>query len=251
MGRRAVTDRLGFKEIDAAILRMGEMVDLDPVTMKAAFKARLLAAGVFTPEDFAATSGAEKVSPCPLPSDMTALETTIFDNWPQGRKVKSKPIRYAMTFKAWTCDARSVNFASRNALAFRGMADLVTADRLKSEAERLQSTKLLNPISASYAKFLVALADAYPAKGLFGMLKSKNPGTLYHDGQVVHVGLTNGAVTFTDLYLTTARMDLTDFRATDASGKPLTGNAKLQTRFSTSPVLHGWASQKTLAVDYV
>lgn len=186
-------------------------------------------------------------------AEMVALQTTLFDNWPNGKKVKGEPNRYKLQFKAWYGDPTRVSMSVDDP-DFVGASELITADELVEKAHSLNNNypsfnpkrkkKLVkNSINDDYSRFMIDLAELYPTS-LFAMVRTKvhGDGTVYHHGQLARVEMTDGVITFAELYLTTERFDLPKFVNTTASGKAFSGTAVAQSRFSEHTRHAGWVS---------
>lgn len=186
-------------------------------------------------------------------SSMVALQVTLFDNWPGGAKIKNKPHRYKLQFKAWDGDPSRVSMAVDDP-TFVGDAELLTAAELVEKAHGLNNGReslnpkrkkklVKNPISEEYSVMLETLALEYP-ESLFAMVKTKmhGDGTTYHHGQIARVVMDGAEIVEGELYLTTERLDLPAFLKTYASGKPLKRPSAAQSRFSPHTRHAGWRS---------
>ena len=175
---------------------------------------------------------------------VTAVESSIFDNWPNGKVRKGKPHRYAATIKVWTGPSKKINFAKPEA---KYHVTLYSADALRSKVPDLLNPRKSRPISPEFASTLLGIADAAEASGgLAGPLMTKGSGTDYHDGQVMLVD----AASVADRTMTGAlilsgaeTMALPTFSSMDAARRALTSYCVLQSRHSTCERLKtNWCS---------
>lgn len=228
-------------------MNLGEIISLaerDPVVIS---QVRSL-----LPRDWLAPLEDEANQPPPPMSAMSAIQCSIFDNWPNGRPAKSKPYRYAVAIHGWSSAPDEIDFKSRK-YAFHATATLFTPDELIAKVAELQSPKLRNPISAEYAEALLELANASDGD-LIGPLMKKGggTGTIYFEGHLIRIpaaAIAQRRVTSADLIAMPDFIDLPGFSPLDAAGNQLTGNAVLQSRYSPHNSLAAWSTAKSLLVE--
>lgn len=177
---------------------------------------------------------------------LTAIEMAVFDNWPGGRKVKSKPIRHG--FGLSVTDAAKPDVRSWP-LHFSG--SLITADQTREAIARISSPKRAEPISREHVLFLDALMGVYESTPgvLFGLPMSKafGGGTHYPASHALVVLTDPQAATFTvqqaTLWVGVQQMKhLPDFDTRLAGGRPLSGKAILQSRWSSAKSCQHWVT---------
>lgn len=221
---------------------LGDLIDLakrDPITI-------MQIRSLLPEEWFAPLEDDEANRPPPPMSDMTAIQCSIFDNWPNGKPARHKPFRYAVAIHGWTRPADKIDFRSRK-YDFHATATLFTPEELIAKVAELQRPKLRNPISSDYAKDLLELAaasDGYLIGPL--MRKGGQTGTIYHEGHVIRFpaeAIAGRVVTSADLIAMPDLIGLSAFSPMDASGNQLTGNAVLQSRYSSHESLTSWSTR--------
>jgi hypothetical protein len=182
--------------------------------------------GQFAPKPVMTVPG-----PFPAISNMTAIQTTLFDNWGGEKPVKNHPNRYGMALEVWTAPAADIRVERKGDFQHKGNVVLVDAKQLVKKVERLRSPKLRHPISVEYADALLGLAGSQNEGEYVGLVSHKSPadGTFFHDFQFVFVSIL-GTTVRASLYVDTDAVKLPGFRATFASGGRLSGAAVSQSR---------------------
>src|SRR5690606_30821040 len=66
----------------------------------------------------------------PLTSTITALQTTMMDNWPDGKRTKGYPSRYKVSLKAWQGPSHHIDFSERGSEDWKGNVKLVAAEAI-------------------------------------------------------------------------------------------------------------------------
>lgn len=176
----------------------------------------------------------EPPPPLPHPDQITALQDSIFDNWPKGKPVKSYPHRYKMSIKAWDLPGRQINFKTSKP-CFTGNASMMTATELLAHIPKIEKPTLKHPISPAYANDLRQIAAAYP-DCLIGPILTKGRGdfgTVYHDSQIVVAELDDkGRISKVTLAFAGQMLDLPPFSPLDSAKKKLKGKVIGQSRWS-------------------
>lgn len=187
----------------------------------------------------------ERPSPFPTVTDLTAVQVSLFDNWPRGKRAQGKPHRYAVTANGWTLPAKGIDFGKRN-WQVKANATLFTGPELVAKIPALTKATLVNPIAASYADTLNQIAALATANDcVVGPLFSKGgkSGTHYYDQTFVVMRLDDGLPSRALLYSHGGKLELAGFVTTDASKQALKGNAAFQSRTSPDPLLANWRSR--------
>jgi len=191
-------------------------------------------------------TGPSKVRPLPGTAPLNAVEVSIYDNWPAGKRVKSKPNRYGFSLNA--SDAVKPDPLSWE---YHFSGSLVSGDDLKERVTALQKPKLRNPISNDFREFAHTLVDVHEDISLdyrFGLLQAKphGEGTVYPDSHVLVVQLdpqsTRYSVADANLFVGMDCMPLAPFVRSFAGGKGLTSNVILQSRSARGTGMAGWQS---------
>lgn len=178
----------------------------------------------------------EPILPIPRITDMTALQCSVFDNWPTGAKAKNRPIRYNLAITAWDTEPRLLNF-KRSKPCFRGNALLHTPKELIKTANRIRKPNLKRPISDDYHYALTQMFATMFPDHLIGPILTKgrgSHGTVYHEAQVAVVKMENGKMVSCDIYLGTYNemLELPAFSPTNSKKDPLPRKVMCQSRWS-------------------
>jgi len=190
----------------------------------------------------------EAVAPCPPLSDLTAIQATLWDNWPHGKKPKGKPNRYAVTIEAWTAGADDL---ATDQPQWRKTGDLIPSSMIVQEADRLHAKIKKDgsgpTISDDYHDLLIALAEtSLPVESYVALLRAKRPGTAYFDCQFVCLAFNGPHVTEGVFFLHGEWITLSQFATTTAKGNPLPaakngkGKALLQSRNDLCGFANQW-----------
>jgi len=182
----------------------------------------------------------------PAISEMTAIQATIFDNWPQGRRVDRQPNRYGFTFEIWTAPADQITPKKLN---HQHKASAVLMDKKAAIAwinARVKENPKKKPdyrLTDSFLNGLVDLADGMVADEYIGLFatKPKTGGTYFFDRQVVFVRL-NGRRSEATLIVDDTPVHMPTFSPTDPDDKALKANAWLQSRADLCGFSTAWAT---------
>lgn len=183
--------------------------------------------------------------PFPAISNMTAIQTTLFDNWGGEKPVKNHPNRYGMAIEVWTAECEDIRVGRKGDYQHKGNVQLLTPAELAKRVVRIRSSKLRNPIPADYADALLQLASdhAQTPNTYIGLVGYKSPaeGTFYHPYQFAFVTLsgTNADVV---LVVDGATVALPWFDNRLAGGGEFKGNAILQSRADRCGFSTHWAT---------
>lgn len=193
----------------------------------------------------------ERKRPRPLAqvADLTALQVTLFDNWPNGPLKKGHPKgfphRYKIGIKVWDGPAQYVDFDEEP--DWKGNIILMKEETMIEKLVDLQINKA-EPISLDYAQFATAVMAEYPGQ-YYGLLSSKpfGSGTVYHDHQMMRIEIdAKGHAGEAELFLLNGknfeRLILPPWSPLDAGKNPLPGKAKLHSRHSRHARLRGWST---------
>lgn len=196
-------------------------------------------------------SARKPIRPLPPVRDLTAVEIAILDNWPQGKKIKSKPVRYGFSLNASADDRPDVT-----AWPYHFSGSLLDRNAFIAKASELNRSKLANPISPAYVEFIEALPELYapeddePDDFLFGPLQGKihGEGTVYPHQHVLVLRLEHNKtkVLVRDAVLWVGLGDgplpLAPFVPFYAGSKPVSDKVKLQSRTARGNAMRGWRS---------
>jgi hypothetical protein len=196
--------------------------------------------------DIAANDGKADDGPKPFPPipKMNAIQAAIFDNWPGGKQTKNHPNRYGMAIEIWTLEPSRINVTKRGSYQHKGNVRLMDGKELKKRIAGLQSPKLRNPISESYAAALIDVQAGMEPGDYVGLIATKTPeeGTFYHDMQFVFVKLA-GEGTGCVLCVGDDQMMLPRFSSKQPNGALLAGaSVILQSRADRCGFSSTWAT---------
>jgi hypothetical protein len=167
---------------------------------------------------------------------VTAIRSGLWDNWPNGVRVKNHPNRYAMTIDLWDAPADEIEAVkvSRMNPAFTSNVSLMDRKALSAQIRHLRRPRS-NPLSnvdPEYLDLLMGVSSDQP-DALIGMINTniRNDdseyarGVYYHPSQFVLVtGLKNGATNASAmLALTDDSIRLAPFADRDCNGEALRG----------------------------
>lgn len=240
---------IGIAEIDAAIARMGEIAKADPA-MLGMFRSKLASAGIIdTP-----IRQADKGPPPPFPNvtDITAIQTAVFDNWPGGRQIKNQPNRYGMAVEVWTKPAEKIRVTNKKPnYDFKSQCALMDGDKLTAFIKVLRKPRKA-PLPTDYLELLEGLAGQIGKHTLVGLINTNikddhqpyERGTYYHPYQFVIVGVRDGEITNARLALRKDTIELPAFDTSDAGGNPHGGNVILQSRFDLCGFSKSWGTSE-------
>lgn len=237
---------IGIAEIDAAIYRMGELVSLDPA-MLGSFRAKLAQAGVIE----APMRQSDKGPPPRWPSsnEITAIQTAIFDNWPNGRQVKGQPNQFGVTVEIWTKPAEKIKISGKRPnIDFKGSMAMLNSTKLKAFVKVLRKPRKA-PLSDVYLETLEAIADDPDSNQLVGLVNTNvkddnepfERGIFYHEFQLFFMRMENGVPLDARLILDHQDMiELAPFDDKDVAGNPHGKNVKFQSRMDLCGFSKTW-----------
>ncbi|ANY78113.1 hypothetical protein BB934_07605 [Microvirga ossetica] len=183
---------------------------------------------------------------CPAIDDITLLQATFFDNWPDGAKVKNSH-RYKMTLEVWTDDAEDIRLSE---WSFKRSVVLIEYWQMESRLTKLLARK---SISQEYHDELMqvwknALPPLNSPKLLwFGLIGDKGTmdgkkGTNYYDRQFIMVEMENGHPNFMILSVNGELLSLEAFATTDMKGNPFKAPVKYQGRLDLCEYRDAWGT---------
>lgn len=166
-----------------------------------------------------------KITPLPAFDRLLALESTVFDNG------EDKKFRYRLALKAFT-GSKVKSWTKPDWTA--------TATLWPHDVALRQATK---GSKAAFSDATLAVIEELAAGGLgyvgVFMHSGAGMGSGYNDLHVVRVDIEEGRAL---IYTPDCQCWLAPFETTDAKGKPLKGNALLQSRSSSALTLDHWAT---------
>lgn len=178
----------------------------------------------------------------PEASDITCLQTAVFDNWPQGKPVKGFPSRYGYALEVWTQPASDISVAKGkkpNHVA-KSQGAIMDAVNLRRQIKAMRKPRL-TPIDPAYLDALDELANAIEESGSYVALinttvkdgrSGYDRGCYYHAHQFMLVQMDGAKVESATLVLDQdfTAISLAPFDNRDAAGNPHRGNVILQSR---------------------
>lgn len=175
-------------------------------------------------------SVATVMTPMPAFDTVTALQTTVFDNWTNNPD-KRGPYQYGVEVKAYTADTIT-NWKRPNWKASAKMWPAADAVKIAKKSKVKFSDITMQKIEGLSAQ----------GRGYVGVMKHVKPGegSPYNDEHVVWMDLEGDPACL--IHTPSFQAFTAPFDARDAKGKGLVGNAVLQSRSATSPSLVGWST---------
>lgn len=240
---------IGIADIDAAIDRMGQIVSADPAFL-GSFRAKLAEAGVIE----APLRQSDKGPPPMWPSsnEITAIQTAIFDNWPNGKQVKGQPCQFGVTVELWTKPAEKIKISGKRPnIDFKGSMAMLNGTKLKAFIKALRKPRKA-PLSEGYLSQLEAIADQLDQNEVVGLVNTNvkddnepyERGIFYHDYQMVFLRIENGLPSYAQLVLDQEVLDLAPFDDKDAAGNPHGGRVKFQSRMDLCGFSKVWDTSR-------
>ena len=184
---------------------------------------------------------------CPAIDDITLLQATFFDNWPDDVKVKHTH-RYKMTLEVWTDDAEDIRLSE---WSFKRSVNLIEYWQFENRL-----TKLLARGSISQ-KYHDELHEIW--KGMippmnssriawFGLIGDKGTkegkkGTNYYDRQFIMIEMENKKPNWMVLSANGETTMIERFSPTDMKGNLLKGTAKFQGRLDLCGYDENWGTK--------
>lgn len=186
-----------------------------------------------------------EVKPLPAISQITAVQASIWDNWPFGKAAKGYPNRYAMTVEVWTAEADAINVGRKNDQQHK--VNMALMDRANFSEWLARTTKQnatrRHPLSAAYLESLSAIPDSMDDDDLVGVcaVKQHGEGTVYHDDQFVM--MTRGPDGWEAiLFIGNEPLKLPTFVTRNAKDNPLAANVVGQSRLDRVGFSTAWAT---------
>lgn len=215
--------------------------------VKTAMQDPALRAMILAQLDIPVANDTTRTVPTRLPaiSEITAVQTAIFDNWPQGRPVKSQPNRYGACLEIWTADADRINVARKG--DYQHKVNLKLYDKAAFEAWLKRTNKenptRKNPLGSEYLSRLADVPGCMDDGDLVGLcaVKTHGDGTVYFDDQFVIVRQTAAGWAAT-LFIGDEPLDLPPFDALASNGAQHGGNVVAQSRMDRVGFSSNWAT---------
>ncbi|MEG3124803.1 hypothetical protein [Sphingomonas sp. GB1N7] len=194
----------------------------------------------------------------PMSSAVTAVQTALFDNWPNGTFVKNSPNRYGFSMEIWDRpkdEIEAVKVGKMNH-AFKANISLMAKKNLLSQIAQLRKPRAnpLSTVDSGYLTDLTAIAGMLGNDQYIGMLNTKiatdesryQRGTYYPAYQFVMVQIVDGKIVSAGLVLSQSDIPnpihLSAFDKTDWQGGPLGHKIKGQSRLDRVGFAPGWAT---------
>jgi hypothetical protein len=178
-----------------------------------------------------------EAAPFPAISDMTAVQATVFDNWPNGTRTKGRPNRFGMALEVWNCASERIDITKRGNFQFKSNIRLLNDKELIKRIADLTNPKRKLPISQNYADALGGFAGM-DKDCLVGLINSKQVGTTYFEHQFVFVDM---AAKTGRLFIGDECVDLV-FSGVTGAGAKFNANIACQARVDLCGFSETWAS---------
>lgn len=191
----------------------------------------------------------EAPSPFPAIPTLTAIQTAIFDNWPEGHRVSGKPNRYGMAIEFWTAPKDKIQTHRKGDYQRKANVVLMNKKDLGKWLVRAikENGKRKYPLSMDYLNGLQVMQQGMDENVLIGVLAEKAPGdgTIFFDFQMIVVKL-DGETTTAALMIDGEPIKLPQFSEQQANGQPFPKGARgrviLQSRCDLSGFSTTWAT---------
>jgi hypothetical protein len=184
--------------------------------------------------------------PLPAINQITLLQATFFDNWPNGVPVKHTN-RFKITLEVWNDDPEDIRLSKWYAKSSVNLYEYWQfGDKLKTWLARKTIPQEFH--DQMYNTWECAERPMNSPDSIwFGILGNKGDkngdgkkGTVYYDRQYVLVSMLNNKPEWAIVFVGDASLDIVAFSATDMKGNPLKGNAKYQARIDLSNYSDEW-----------
>lgn len=174
-------------------------------------------------------SVATVLTPMPALDAVSALQTTVFDNW-TGHD-KRGPYQYGVEVKAYTADVVT-NWKRPNWKASAKMWPAADAMKIAGKSKTKFSDATIDKIAGLSSEGI----------GFVGVMKHVKPGegSPYNDEHVVWLTIEGDPQCL--IHTPSFQAFTAPFDARDAKGKGLVGNAVQQSRSASAPALAGWST---------
>lgn len=196
----------------------------------------------------------------PSVREITAIQTSVFDNWPQGKPVKGIPSRYGIAMEVWTQPAHEIVIQKGRKPNFKFKAQMALMDgpNLKRQLADLRRKQRRSPLDKDYLAELDMMAEAIMGSDLrVGMVNTNiaddksgyDRGRYYHANQFVMVRMDGSKVESAILRLGPDDADTTrlaPFQQNDAAGNDLARNVVAQSRDARCDmIMTSWATNES------
>jgi hypothetical protein len=237
-----ITDLVSTAEFDPAFIMM--------------LKTRLITTGLWEKMGCPAPIVKRQGPPpgAPHVSNITAIQTALWDNWPDGVYVKKNPNRYGFAIEIWDAPADDIEAYKVKAMnyTFKGNVGLMDRKALKAQVKHLRKPRVY-AVDTGYLDALDAIADNLQPGTTVGLLNVNikdeaseyNRGTFYPAYQFVVVTMDGGKVEEARLFIDGDPIALAPFVNTDFVGKPLGRNVKAQSRLDVVGFSDEWATNES------
>ena len=192
----------------------------------------------------------------PSPSEVTLIQTSLFDNWPQGRAVKGIPSRYGLAVEVWTKDASQIVIRKgrKPNFDFKAQCALMDGRNLKRQVADIKRKKRKTPINNDYLDELDHLSDSIMDTDMrVAMLNTHiindqsgyDRGRYYHDHQFVFARMEGATIGTAVLKLGESSDDtitLAPFADKDAGGNGYARNVVAQSRHDILFAMGSWGT---------
>lgn len=195
--------------------------------------------------------------PC-APAAVTAVQTTMFDNWPNGKFVKGTPNRYGFAVEIWDQPADQIEAVKLRKMnhVFKSSVSLMGAKNLASQIRHLRKPRrnTLSNVNTDYLDQLDCIARGLKPDEVLGMLNTNiktddseyHRGIYYHPFQYVIARIQGGVVSKAALILGADAdpIEIPPFVDRAANGKELGRNIVGQSRLDLCDIGYSWGTNQ-------
>ncbi|MFK5596817.1 hypothetical protein ACFZ8E_07410 [Methylobacterium sp. HMF5984] len=179
---------------------------------------------------------------CPPVPSMTLAQATFFDNGPSGSR-KKHTAEFAVTVETWIVPPDQIKLS---AWQWKKSIPLIEYDTFKLRFDGLLNRGSITPeyheiLQHTWKKLEPQIGATNRA--MFGLISTKNPGTVYFDNQFAIVYVENRIPTSFQLLIEGDDLFTAKFDHLDMKGQPLKGYAKRQARLAMCDFHSNWSTE--------
>lgn len=235
-----------------------ELCKRDPIYIEG-FKSSLVKTGLWSMMGGTVASVKKKgpPPPAPLASAVTAVQTALFDNWPDGKPIKGTPNRWGLSIEIWDRPASEIEAVKVKSMnyTFKSNVSLMSKQNLTRQIAHLRKPRInqFSNVDQSYLNDIEKFAASLASDEYIGLLNTNiitdaaeyERGTYYPAYQFVLVQHAAGVVTSARLVLAPDEKPLVlpRFDTTDWQGGKLGHKVIAQSRLDLCGFSSGWATE--------
>lgn len=192
----------------------------------------------------------------PSSDKITVVQSSIFDNWPQGKPVKGIPSRYGIAVEIWTKEANKVVIAKgrKPNFDFKSQSAVMDANNLKRQVADIRRKSRRVPVDEGYLDTLENLANTMGPDWRVAMLNTNiaddktgyDRGRYYHAHQFMLIEMDGSNVVAAKMVLGEDDViSLAPFSDRDVAGNGLPPKVVGQSRHAACELINrSWATNE-------